>query len=135
MKGILADINLSGQFVRLLHLLEGDYWHDIWTSLNLTVHSFDSLGLALDASDKDIWQVCQTAEVLLVTANRNRRGTDSLEATIQVYGTPTSLPVITVARANKILTHKAYAERVAEQLLDRLLNIDNYRGSGRIFVP
>jgi hypothetical protein len=30
---------------------------------------------------------------------------------------------------------KAYAERVAERLLDYLMTIENYRGVGRLYVP
>jgi len=41
----------------------------------------------------DVWLKCQAEEVLLITANRNDDGPDSLEATIRRHGTPQSLSV------------------------------------------
>jgi hypothetical protein len=46
-----------------------------------------------------------------------------------------SLPVITIARPRRVMESKAYADRVVERLLHYLLNLDNYRGTGRLFVP
>lgn len=135
LRGILADINVSGHFTRILHLLEGEYWREIWTGLRLTVHNFESLGLSLDASDREIWLICQSADVVLITANRNQQGDDSFEAILRTLNTESSLPIITIAKAGRVLRGKDYADRVAEQLLDRLLNIDTYRGAGRIFIP
>jgi hypothetical protein len=54
-------------------------------------------GLQLDASDRAVWEACQREHVILLTANRNEAGPDSLQATIQQYSTPASLPVFTLA--------------------------------------
>src|SRR5262249_14305474 len=102
MRGILADINLRGHFRALVHLLEGDDWREIWTSLDLKVHTFASLGLALDASDLAIWQVCQQQDVVFVTGNRNQAGPNSLEEVIRTRNTAESLPVITVADLDRL---------------------------------
>jgi hypothetical protein len=72
---------------------------------------------------------------VLITANRNQQGSDSFEATLKTLNTESSLPIITIAKAERVLKSKNYADRVAEQLLDRLLSIDTFRGAGRIFVP
>ena len=71
----------------------------------------------------------------MVTGNRNDDVPDSLEATIRAENLPSSLPVITIANANRVLQDRVYAEKVAESLLDYLLRIDEVRGAGRLYVP
>jgi hypothetical protein len=58
-----------------------------------------------------------------------------LEATIRAENQPSSLPVITIADADRMLHDRLYAEKVAETLLDYLLRIDEVRGAGRLYVP
>jgi hypothetical protein len=82
-----------------------------------------------------IWRMCQREGLVLVTGNRNRRGPDSLEAVNQDENQPDSLPVITLADADRVLRDRPYAERVAEGLLDYLMRIDEVRGVGRLYVP
>lgn len=48
---------------------------------------------------------------------------------------PDSLPVITLADAGRVLRERAYAEETAEQSLDYLMRIDDFRSAGRIYVP
>jgi hypothetical protein len=134
-RGILADNNVEGQVNRLLFLLRGDEWGEVWASLGLTVESFDSLGLGRDTPDDILWHVCQQRELLLITANRLQRSADSLEATIRQHGSPQSFPVVTLANADRILEDRAYAERAVVKLLEYLLDIGNYRGVGRLYVP
>jgi hypothetical protein len=71
----------------------------------------------------------------LITANRNKRGPDSLEAVIQHENQPDSLPVITIADSKRVLKDRQYAHTVAERLLEKLIAIDDFRGTGRIYVP
>jgi len=73
--------------------------------------------------------------MILVTANRNAEGPDSLEATLRSQNTTSSLPVFTFANARKVLNSRKYADRVAAQLLDYLLDIDRVRGTGRLYLP
>ena len=134
-RGILADNNVEGHVNRLLLLLRGHEWDKVWTSLGLRVESFDSLGLDRATPDDVLWHLCQQRELVLITANRLQRTADSLEATIQSHNSPQSLPVITLASADRILDERAYAERAVAKLLEYLLNIDNYRGTGRLYVP
>ncbi len=135
MRGILADNNVEGHVNRLLFLLRGDEWGDVWASLGLTVESFDGLGLARDTPDDVLWHVCQQRELILITANRLQRTEDSLEGTIRRHNSPQSLPVVTLADADRILEDRAYADRAIVKLLEYLLEIDNYRGTGRLYVP
>lgn len=82
--------------------------------------------------------MCQHKELVLITANRNHDGEDSLEATIRRENTPHSLPVLTLADADRILFilfDPVYADHVAEKLLQYLLEIDLVRGTGRLYLP
>jgi hypothetical protein len=71
----------------------------------------------------------------LITANRHDEGPDSLESTIRDLNEPLSLPVFTIADPGAVLTSRDYAERVEIQMLESLLELDNFRGIGCLFVP
>jgi hypothetical protein len=101
----------------------------------VSVYTFADVGLAAGASDTMVWQLCQNEEYVLLTANRNEAGADSLEATIRTSNTRQSLPVFTLANAAQVRTNKAYADRVAVRLLEFFLDIEQYRGVGRLYVP
>jgi len=135
MTGILADNDVQRQVEILFHILEGDSWREIWRSLNLSVLTFEDLGLARNASDATLWQTCQQHQVILITANRNDDGPDSLEATIRDSNQPEHLPVFTLADPKRIQKSRAYAERAAERLLEYLLEIDAVKGTGRLYLP
>ncbi len=135
MRGILADINVGKQRRAILAIWASDTWRDLWNGLGLSVLSFPALGLALDSSDAVVWRICQREELVLITGNRNRRGPDSLEAVIQRENQPDSLPVVTIASADRVLEDRLYAEEVAERILDYLMRIDEVRGAGRLYVP
>jgi hypothetical protein len=135
MKGIMADINVKGQMRMLLYILESDGWKEIWTSLNLSVQTFADLGLSRDAPDSQIWHTCQREDIILLTNNRNADGPDSLEETIRLHNKLDSLPVFTFADSEKIRQCREYAEEAVESLLEYLLDIDGFRGTGRLFLP
>jgi hypothetical protein len=82
-----------------------------------------------------VWEACQRAHVVLLTANRNDAGPESLEATIQRHNTTENLPVFTLTNDQRVLRDRPYAEAVADRLLEFLFDIDNYRGTGRLYVP
>ena len=73
--------------------------------------------------------------IVLFTANRNDDGPDSLETTIRTLNRPGLLPVITLADADRILRDKNYAATVADRVLELLFDMDQYLGSGRLYVP
>ena len=58
----------------------------------------------------------QQHDVILVTANRNPEGADSLEATIQEGNTPDSLAVFTLANVERIRRERRYAHEVSRLL-------------------
>jgi len=119
----------------LVSILESPAWHDFWSSLKISLWHFRDLGLDQESSDRTIWEACQQQQIILLTANRNNDGPDSLEATIQGLNRPDSLPVFTLADADRVLHSRDYAERVAVRLLEHLLTIDLVRGTGRLYLP
>ena len=135
MRAIMADNDIRGQFTILMVHLRSDEWREIWNSLNLSVLSFADLGLDDDVSDSVLWRSCQAQQIILLTGNRNEDGPDSLEATIRQFNTPISLPVFTLALPRKVVSSQAYAAKIAESLLQYLLDIDRIRGTGRLWLP
>jgi len=135
MPGIMADHNIEGHFEVLLRIVRAAPWQELWDELHVEIASFASLGLSADASDAVLWRACQTQDIMLITANRNKDGFDSLEATIATQNEPHHLPVLTVANADQILTDREYAVRVVTQLLEFLFDLDNIRGTGRLYLP
>ncbi len=45
------------------------------------------------------------------------------------------LPVITIGDPDRLLRDRDYAQRVAAQLLEFLLDLENLRGTGQLYVP
>jgi hypothetical protein len=131
----MADNNLEGQFKHLLNRLQSEQWREFWEELALATPEFEDLGLARDASDAVVWQTCQDHEIVLFTANRNDEGPDSLEATIRRFNQASSLPVITLGDSERFSQDREYAERVVIRLLEILLDLDPYRGTGRLYLP
>lgn len=134
MPGIMGDHDIEGQFEELLRILKSPTWNDLWEELGFTTEKFASLGLSVNAPDVVVWETCQAHQVVLVTGNRNDDGPDSLEATIRRLNQADSLPVITISKAQEV-AHRSYAERAAERLLDYLMELDKYRGAGRLYIP
>ena len=134
MAGIMADHNVEGHVVVLLRLWTSAASRAVWECA-LEVESFERLGIPHDTSDHELWQLCQQREIILLTANRHDEGPDSLEATMRALNVPSSLPVLTIADPELVLASRDYAERVAIQVLEYLLDLDHFRGVGRLFVP
>jgi hypothetical protein len=128
---VLVDHNLKGYIVLMQGTLVSDGW------LNLLAIRFiplEEAGLAVDSSDRVIWRLAQANQMLLLTANRNAKGEDSLEQTIREEGTSTSLPVITIANLDR-LVDREYREQCSARLAEIILDIDNYLGVSRLFIP
>ncbi len=135
MRGILADNDVGG-YVHLLHAVWlSDRWRDFWHDLNVVVESFTTLGLAMDSPDADVWRTCQREGLVLITGNRNAESPDSLEVVIREENRPESLPVLTLANPRRIARDREYAETVALRILEKLIAIDDFRGTGRLYVP
>ena len=133
--GILADANCTGHLALLLRLFQQHWRQEVWEFLGLAQVSFADLGLPPDASDREVWEACQHAHVVLLTANRNDEGPESLQSTIQHHNTPQSLPVFTFANDQRVLRDRQDTETVADRLLEALFDLDCYRGTGRLYLP
>ena len=101
----------------------------------MPVLSFEGLGLPHNLPDDILWRIVQARDIILFTGNRNQHGPNSLEAAIRAGNTPASLPVITLANPKRFIADRRYAERAAEKFIDRLYEIEDFRGTGRIYIP
>lgn len=128
---VLADHNVEGQAVLLWGTLATEGW---LTLLPVRLVMFHEVGLPTDSNDRDVWRYAQMHQLVLLTGNRRKKGADSLEQVIREENTPTSLPVITVARVNR-LDARTYREQCSSRLIEIMLDIERYRGVGRIFIP
>ncbi len=135
MKAILGDFNIEGQVRLLIAALEAEGWSELWAELGLEVMTFARLGIPGTTPDDELWRLCQREQIVLLTANRNHDGPDSLEAVIRNENRAGSLPVFTLGDADRVAESREYAVRTAVQLLDHLLRIDDLRGTGRLYLP
>jgi hypothetical protein len=132
---LLADNDAIGYVEAIVQEMQSPQWVDFWTTLGVKLLYFRDVELKPDSSDRDIWQTCQSEQLLLITNNRNQDGPDSLEATIRELSCPDSLPVFTISDLNMFRTDRAYVGRVAEKLYEYLIEIDGLRGTGRLYLP
>ncbi|MEW5829653.1 MAG: DUF5615 family PIN-like protein [Chloroflexota bacterium] len=128
---ILLDHHMKKQGILLWGTLENVGWLAL---LEIPMLTFADVGLPVNTSDRDIWQFSQKNNLILLTANRNSDGEDSLERTIRDFNQPTSLPVVTISVLDR-LEERNYREQCAERLVEIVLNIENYLGIGRIYIP
>jgi hypothetical protein len=56
-------------------------------------------------------------------------------ATIRQHNKSDCLPVFTIGSLDNFRLSRAYAERVLKRLYEHPLDIDNVRGTGRLFLP
>jgi hypothetical protein len=132
---LMADHDVEGHLDVLLRIWTSDAWSALWQSLRCEIVSFQRLGIADDISDADLWKLCQNEGIVLVTGNRNEESEESLEATIQSLASAGSLPVFTIADPRRIMGDRIYAEAAAERALDFLMDLENLRGTRRLYSP
>lgn len=128
----LVDHNLRGHAVLLSGSLLSGGWLD-WISLQFI--TFDEMELPINSDDRVVWQLAQSNQMILLTANRSMKGENSLEQVMREEMTPTSLPVITIGDADRLLNNFEYRERCATRLVEIVLDIDSYKGVSRLFIP
>jgi len=128
---ILVDRNIEGQAVMLWGTLAAGGWLEL---LPMTMAKFADVGLPFDSSDRTVWRFAQEHGMLLLTDNRSRRGEDSLEQTIREENSTTSLPVLTIGNVARIV-EQAYREQCVIRLVEIVLDLANYLGTARLFIP
>ena len=128
---VLVDHNLEGQALLLWGLLSAEGWLDL---LPLQLRTLAEVGLPTNSNDRIVWRFAQAHGMLLLTDNRSRKGADSLEETLREEATSSSLPVLTVGTAGR-LVEAEYRRRCVERLLEIVLDLERYTGVGRLFIP
>ena len=128
----LIDYKLQKYAAILLGKIANDGWPDL---IPIRFTFFNELDLPTDSNDRLVWQLSQKNRMILMTANRNMKGEDSLEQVLREDNTSDSLPVITIANLDRFSKEASYRSRCADSIVEIVLNIENYMGSGRIFIP
>ncbi len=129
---VLVDHNLRGHAVLLSGSILSGGWLD-WVDLRFI--TFDEMRLPVNSDDRLVWQLAQSNQMILLTANRSMKGENSLEQVMREEITSASLPVITIGNADRLLSDPAYRERCATRLVEIVLDINVYRGVSRLFIP
>lgn len=135
MISLLIDANLDGHARLLRNRLFSADWSSISQGLGVELLFLEDVGLDRHSPDNVVWQVCQDHGYWLLTANRNQEKADSLEAMIRTASNFDSIPVLTLADANRMLQGGDYLDRVVERLLDILMRKAQFLGTGRLFLP
>ena len=128
---ILIDVNLEGDAELLFAVLVKEGWAEL---LDLAFVYFPEAALPADSDDTTVWRYAQTNGMLLLTNNRNDEDETSLTATIRRENAAASLPVLTVANLSR-LKEFAYRRAVAERIAEILFYLEDYLGTGRLFIP
>lgn len=129
---VLVDHNLRGHSVILAGSLAASGWLEL---IHIRFVLFEEVGLEANSSDRVVWQCAQANGMVLLTANRSMKGKDSLEQVMREGNTQASLPVITIGNIDRLLTEPEYRDRCVNRLVDILVDIEDYRGARRIFIP
>lgn len=116
----------------LLGNLASSGWLDL---ISIRFVTFEDVELPINSGDRAVWRFAQSNQLILLTANRSMKGKDSLERVMREENTPTSLPVITIGNINRLLTEPDYRERCVNRLVEIVVDIEDYRGVRRIFIP
>jgi hypothetical protein len=127
----LIDYNLRGQAALLWGTIASEGWLEL---MPIRFIGFEEVGLLENSSDRLVWQVAQSNQMIILTANRNMKGDDSLEQVIREENNLQSLPVVTIASKER-LDERSYRERCASRLVEILFDIENYMGVGRVYIP
>jgi hypothetical protein len=128
---IVADHDIEGQVALLWDTLVEQEWLKLVPMRKVT---FRELGIPEDSPDRTVWRLMQAQGMYLLTGNRNMRDADALEKTLRDENFPASLPVFTVGSVKR-LVEREYRVRCIARLMEVLLEIENYRGVGRVFIP
>ena len=128
----LVDHNLRGHSVVLAGSLAASGWLDLIT---IRFVLFEEVGLAVTSSDRVVWRYAQANQMILITANRSMKGKDSLEQVMREENTARSLPVVTIGNIDRLLTEPNYRDRCINRLVNLIVDIEDYQGARRIFIP
>jgi hypothetical protein len=129
---LLVDHNLEGHALLLSGGMTNQGWQELYP---IRFVLMEEVSLPKDSSDRVVWRFAQANQMILLTANRRMKGKDSLEQVLREEATLTSLPVVTIGDADRVLNDGDYRDLCVTRLLEIVLYIENYWGTRRIFVP
>ncbi|MEL6488350.1 MAG: DUF5615 family PIN-like protein [Cyanobacteria bacterium J06634_6] len=127
----LVDYNLDGYAIVFLGVLTKLGWLDL---LPIQFVTLKEAGLAMDSSDRTLWDYAQKHQMMILTANRNRKGKGSLEQVMIENNTATSFPVVTIGDLKR-LNEFDYRDQCVYRLVEIALDAEKYMGAGRLFIP
>lgn len=128
---LLVDHDIEGHAIRLWDTLVAEGWLELFP---IQMVMFADIGLAINSNDRQVWRFAQAHQMLLVTNNRNMKGENSLTRTLREENSFSSWPVVTIGKIER-LSEKEYREQCVSRLVEILLDLDNYLGTARIFIP
>lgn len=128
----LVDHNLEGHALLLSGNIAGLGWLDL---LPIRFITFEEVALSVTSNDRVVWRFAQANQMILLTANRSMKDKNSLEKVMREENTSTSLPVVTIGDADRVLTDSGYRNRCVDRLIEIIFDVDDYRGSRRLFIP
>ncbi|HEV3236535.1 MAG TPA: hypothetical protein VGZ25_06075, partial [Gemmataceae bacterium] len=109
---VLIDTDIQGQGLHIWKRLQTALWYEITVALDVTVRTFQEVGLDVASPDNEVWRFCQEKKYYLLTSNRNEDSEDSLEATLRREGTPSSLPVFTLPLPDRVYHSADFLDRI-----------------------
>jgi hypothetical protein len=127
----LVDYNLDGYALIFLGILTKLGWLEL---IAVEFVTFREVGLPIDSSDRVVWRYAQAHQMLILTANRNMKGDDSLEQVMREENTEQAFPVVTIGSLERF-SEPEYRERYVERLIEIIVDIAQYKGVGRLFIP
>lgn len=117
-------------------LLSGSILSGGWLDwISIRFNTFEEMSLPINSDDWVVWQLAQSNQMILLTANRSMKGKNSLEQVMREEITSASLPVITIGDTDRLLNDPQYRDRCVTRLVEIVLDIDSYRGVSRLFIP
>lgn len=128
----LVDHNLEGHALLLSGSITNQGWQELF---QIRFVLLEEMSLPVNSSDQVVWHFAQANQMILLTANRRMKGEASLEQVLREENTPTSLPVVTIGNADRVLNDPDYRDLCVNRLLEIVLYTENYIGTRRIFIP
>ena len=106
------------------------------TLIPMIFSNLPEVGLPFNADDEAVWRLCQEKGYILLTGNRRTvDGDSSLELTIRRLYSPEILPVVTIGDMKRLVRDRKYCEQCAVRLAEIVLDLEDVRGTTRMYIP
>ena len=127
----LIDHNIEGYARILLGKMANQGWLEL---IPIRFITFNEIDLSILSHDRNVWQVAQANQMILLTANRNMDDEDSLEQVLREENQLDSFPVLTIGSVKR-LDEPDYRNRCVDRILEIVLEIEDFMGAGRLYIP